>query len=257
MNTKDKTESESGLIRPSCPPDARNIMMTRTLRRTPMFRNLSESGLENLVSGCRIQILNKGDYLFHEAEVADGFYVVHSGAVNVHRVTEEGREQVIRVFYPGECFGEVILVGNQTYPASAKAIESTQVILIPTAFFKREIRRDPGLAISILASMSLHLRYLVETIESLKLRQAESRVAQWLIRQLQEQGLEWETRPALTLPLAKHLLASQLGITSETLSRVFARLRKLDLISIEGKSISFHSPERLRQFLIDAEGGAL
>ncbi|MFU8848720.1 MAG: Crp/Fnr family transcriptional regulator [Opitutales bacterium] len=231
---------------------AQTTMVVQTLRRTPMFADIGGPALENLATGCHLRKAPKGTYLFHEGENASGFFVVHTGAVNVHRVTEEGREQVIRVFYPGESFGEVVLVGDKSYPASAKTTEESQIIVIPTDFFRREIHRDPDLAMRILASMSLHLRYLIETVESLKLQQAESRVVQWLLRQLEENGLLDQPKPEFTLPLAKHLLASQLGITSETLSRALARLRKLKILEIEGKTLRFHSVGMLRQFLVDA-----
>lgn len=231
---------------------AQITMVVQTLRRAPMFADIGSAALESLAAGCQLKKVPKGTYLFHEGEHASGFFVVHTGAVNVHRVTEEGREQVIRVFYPGESFGEVVLVGDKSYPASAKTTEESQVIVIPSDFFRREIHRDPDLAMRILASMSLHLRYLIEAVESLKLQQAESRVVQWLLRQLEENKLLEQASPELTLPLAKHLLASQLGITSETLSRTLGRLRKQEILSIEGKTLRFHSVQKLRAFSIEA-----
>lgn len=218
-----------------------------------MFSDIDSPTLEKLARGCYLKKVSKGNYLFHEGETVQGFFVVHSGAVNIHRVTEEGREQVIRVFYPGESFGEVILIGDNSYPASAKVVEESRVILVPAEFFRAEIQRDPNLSLRILSSMSMHLRYLIETIESLKLSQAESRVVQWLLRQLEDNGNLNNPTPDFTLPLPKHLLASQLGITSETLSRVFAHLRKLDLITMEGKTVHFHSVSKLKDYLLETE----
>lgn len=217
-------------------------MVAQTLRKASMFSGIPAASLNRLIEGCELVSVPKGKYLFHEGAVADGFYVVHRGGINVHRVTEDGKEQVIRVFYPAESFGEVVLVGDRTYPASAKASEDSQVILIPTGFFRQQIKRDPDLALSILGSMSLHLKYLVETIEDLKLRQAEYRVSQWILKQIHAQGLRGAEQPTMTLPCTKTVLASQLGITSETLSRVFAQMRKQQLIRVTGKTISLLDP---------------
>jgi len=123
---------------------AQQIMITQTLRKAPMFSGIAAEALQALVEGCQLRKYNRGAYLFHEGARADGFYVVHTGAVNVHRVTEEGREQVIRVFYAGESLGEVVIVGDQTYPASAKAAENSQIIVLPTAFFRRQIHQSTG-----------------------------------------------------------------------------------------------------------------
>ena len=229
-----------------------DVMVKQTLRKTPMFADIAPASLDRFVEDCELQSVPRGNYLFHEGEPAHGFYIVHAGAINVHRVTEDGKEQVIRVFYPGECFGEVVLVGDQSYPASAKTTENSQVILVRTEYFRQQIHRDPDIALSILASMSLHLKYLVETVEALKLRQAESRIAQWLLKQVDEQGLATDTQPTITLPLAKHLLASQLGITSETLSRVFARLKSEALIEVDGKSVQMLDLKGIRDYLMKA-----
>jgi len=227
---------------------AKVMMIGQTLRKTPLFANLPPPILERLASGCVLQSLAKGEILFHAGMRAEGFYVVHTGAINLHRVTPDGREQVIRVFYPGESFAEIVIVGDGSFPASAKATSESKVILIPSSFFRQQIQNDPDLALRILASMSMHLRFMVETIEDLKLKQAETRVAQWLLRQLKESGLEQDAQPTLTLPLAKHLLASQLGITSETLSRVLAGFRDRGWLQIEGKAISFFDVKALQQF---------
>jgi CRP/FNR family transcriptional regulator len=232
---------------PSTDPTAslREAALLETLRRSPLFAGVPPGALVRLVSGSSLVKVARGDHLFREAEPAAGFYIVHAGAINVHRVTADGREQVIRVFYPGESLGEVVLVGDRTYPASAKAIEDSLVILVRTAHFRECIREQPDLALAILASMSVHLRYLVETVESLKLDQAEARVAHWLLRQHAQLGLPAEGG-AFEMPLGKALLASQLGVTPETLSRVFARLRREGAVDVDGPTVRFLSPALLR-----------
>ena len=210
-------------------------MMLQTLRRTPMLAGLPEDKLGSLLDGCRLLNLAKGEVLFHEDAQPEGFYVVHAGAINVHRLTADGREQVIRVFYPGESLAEVVLTGDRGYPASASAVEKSQVILVRRDHFRHEIRRDPDLALRILASFSMHLRFLVETVEDLKLKQAESRIAQWLLRHAERSSGE---APAVNLQLAKRLLASQLGLTPETFSRVLARWREVGVVAVRGRRIT-------------------
>lgn len=221
-------------------------MMLQTLRRTTMLSGLPEAAVESLLEGCGLIQLDKGEVLFHEDAAPVGFYVVHSGAVNVHRLVADGREQVIRVFYPGESFAEVALTGDRGYPASAVAIEDSQVILVRRDHFRREIHRDPDLALRILASFSMHLRFLVETLEDLKLKHAESRVAQWLLRNASAQA---SRPPVVELPLTKRLLASQLGLTPETFSRVLARWRQDGVVTVEGRRITLRQADVLQKHL--------
>lgn len=233
--------------------EAQRTMIAQTLRGAPMFAGLPESELARLAESCRLKRAPKGTYLFRWGQPVEGFFIVHSGAVNIHRITQSGREQVIRVFYPGETFGEMFVARDGSYPASARTIEDSQVIMAPAAFFRQEIHRNPDFALRIVASMGTHLRYLIDTIDGLKLQQAESRVIHWLLRQVETLPTEDGARPTLTLPLAKNLLASQLGITSETLSRVFARLRSEGFIEIEGKQIQFLDLSSLRDSLLYRE----
>lgn len=224
-------------------------MVTQTLRRSQMFSDLPQEQLQPIVSNSQLIKVAKNDFLFHEGQRAEGLYVVHRGAINVHRTTAEGKEQVIRVFYPGESFAEVVMVGEGSYPASAMAAQDSQVILIPRTFFRRQVARDPELALRILVSMSLHLKFLVETVEDLKLRHAQSRLIQWIIRQAE--GVERGPTEGLSiiLPTSKRLLASQLGITSETFSRVLALLREHDCIQVQGKTIEILSLSKMRKLL--------
>lgn len=210
-----------------------------TLRKCQMFSDLPENLLQGLVEVCVLKTLRKGEWLFHEGQPADGFYVVHSGAINVHRISDEGKEQVLRVFYPGESFAEICVSTLETYPAEAVALEDSQVILLQRGPFRELIRREPDFALRILASMSLHLKYLVQMIEDLKFKQAEARLANWLLRS------DAADKGTFELPTTKRLLASQLGLASETLSRLFARLREKGVITVDGARITIHDRDFL------------
>jgi CRP/FNR family transcriptional regulator len=79
-------------------------------------------------------------------------------------------------------------------------------------------------------------------------------VVHWLLSQLEDNQKLDSKNPDYTLPLAKYLLASQLGITSETLSRVFARLRERKLAVVEGRHLREIDITGLRSFLFEVEG---
>src|SRR5512144_1535654 len=105
----------------------KTIAVVNTLRSCQLFTGLPQADLENIASVTVLKSLEKGDYLFHEGDPAHGFYIVQRGAVNVHRVTATGKEQVIQVFRTGESFAEVALATATGYPADARALEPSQV----------------------------------------------------------------------------------------------------------------------------------
>lgn len=205
--------------------------------------------LASVAETCVVRGLDKGEYLFHEGEPAGGFYIVQTGAINVHRLTADGKEQVIHVFRPFSSFAEVALASNARFPAHAVAVQPSQVLLVQRASLRSLIQQDPDIAFSIIASMSKHFRHLVQLLEDQKFKDIESRLANWLLRNAAP--VEAGKHSVVTLDTSKRLLANQLGVASETLSRALARFRDSASIQVDGPRIRILDPEAL-QGLIDS-----
>ena len=82
-------------------------MIRYTLSKSVFGAELKASDIEELVKVCNLCSLSKDEFLFHQGEAARCFYVVHSGAVKVHRLMPDGREQVIQIFKPWDSFAEI------------------------------------------------------------------------------------------------------------------------------------------------------
>src|SRR5580765_6057533 len=217
------------------------------LRNCQLFAGLSVQDLEKIAAVTVPKSLEKDDYLFRERDPAHGFYAVQSGAVSVHRVNAAGKEQIIHIFRPGETFAEAALATEQGYPADARAVESSQVLLIQKDGFLDLLRRQPELALRMLASMSSHLRVLVTQLEDLALKDVETRLANWLVKRCPNPK---SSQPVMIeIPTTKRVLAAELGTVSETLSRTLAKLREQKLLSVAGKKIIILSPTKLNALL--------
>jgi CRP/FNR family transcriptional regulator len=225
----------------------RLVAISATLRQCRMFASLTPVDLAAVADGCSLRSLEKGDLLFREGEKSEGFYVMQSGSVSIFRLTPDGREQIICVFRAPESFAEVTLATVETYPANAVALESSQVIVVNKSRFRDLIRRQPELSLHMLGSMSLHLKHLVQSLQDIKSRQIEYRLAEWLLRQTPAATAS-ESPLVCELPVTKKVLAGQLGVTSETLSRTFARFRKEGLIVVEGARVQLVNPAGLRTY---------
>jgi CRP-like cAMP-binding protein len=198
--------------------------LVNTLRSCQLFQGLALADLQAIAALAVIKPLSKGDYLFRQGDPSQGFYIVQSGSINVHRVNAVGKEQVIHVFRAGESFAEGTLATDAGYPADARAVESSQVLLVQKPGFLALLRRQPELALRMLGSMSAHL-----------LKRCPDPAA---------------TRPArIELTMAKRVLAAEMGTVSETLSRTFARLRDEGLITVKGRTITIVSPADLAALL--------
>ena len=214
-----------------------------SLRCCQIFSGLSTEDLTAIASFTVAQSLAKGQYLFREGEASRGFYLVQRGAINVHRVSAAGKEQVIHVFRAGESFAEAALAAPTGYPADARAVEASTVLLIPKAPILALIGRRPDLALRMLGSMSIHLRVVVGMLDDLTLKDVESRLINWLVKHSHGRA------GPIQLPGTKRVLAAELGTSSETLSRTLARLRDRKLIAVSGKTIEVREPAALAAIL--------
>lgn len=225
----------------------RQAALVSTLRSSQMFAGLAGADLDSVAGLVSVRTLAKEEYLFHEGESSVGFYLVQKGAINVHRVNAAGKEQVIHVFRTGETFAEAALATDRGYPADARAVESSQVLLIEKSGFMNLLRRQPEIGLRLLAAMSLHLRVLVAQLEDLTLKDVETRLVHWLMRRCPVPG---GTNPVpVGLKGTKRMLAAELGTVSETLSRSLAKLRTQGLITVKGQTITVQSPSQLQSLL--------
>jgi CRP/FNR family transcriptional regulator len=227
--------------------ELKQIALVNTLRSCQLFAGLAQTDLENIAAVTVLKSLEKDDYLFHEGDRAHGFYVVQRGAVNVHRVNAAGKEQIIHVFRTGESFAEVALATDRGYPADARALEPTQVLLVQKDGILALLKRQPELALRMLGSMSSHLRVLVGQLEDLTLKDVETRLANWLVKRCPDPQSERPVRIELTM--TKRVLAAELGTVSETFSRTLAKFRQQKLIAVKGRAVTVLSPAKLAALL--------
>ena len=231
----------------------RQAVTEKTLRSCQLFVGLPLADVAALAAMAIPKNIGKGDYLFRAGEPVEGFYLVERGAINVHRVSPAGKEQVIHVFRPFESFAEAALASPGGYPADARAITATTVLLIPKAGFIDLLRTRPELALRMLGSMAQHLRVVVGLLDDLTLKDVETRLAIWLLKKC-GQPLR-ETPQTIHLDATKRVLAAELGITSETLSRTLAKLRERKLLRVAHDKFTVLKPKELEALLERNLGG--
>jgi CRP-like cAMP-binding protein len=224
--------------------DLRQAALLASLRQCRIFTGLSSSDLATVAAGCGTRLLKKGEVLYHEGDVTEGFFVVQLGQIGTYWVDPDGRQKIYSVFRTADCFAEVALTAVGRYLASAVALEYSRVILVRKGPFCALIERKPQLALQMLASMSLHLTQLLRLIRDSSGRQIEARLAEWLLRQSPAAAAGC---PAVfELPVAKKVIANQLGVTSATLSRAFAHFRRSGVIRVVRSRIHVLDGARLR-----------
>ncbi len=182
----------------------------------------------------------KGATIFHEGDPGIGFYMVASGKVKIFKMSFDGKEQILHIFGPGEPFGEVPVFHGNPFPANAETLTEADILFFPRSEFVALLAATPSLALNMLAVLALRLRRFATQIENLSLKEVPGRLASYLCYLMEEQ----QRQDKVVLDIPKGQLASLLGTSSETLSRIFNKMSEEGLIRVEGKTI----------FLLDSEG---
>jgi CRP-like cAMP-binding protein len=225
----------------------REVAIAHTLESCLLLKGLPSDVVKEIVGFTVVKSVAKNEFLFHQGDDSQGFYVVQKGIICIHRMNAAGKEQVIHNFRPGESFAEGSLATSLGYPADARAMEATQVLLVKKDDFVAMIGKRPELAMRMLSSMAMHLRDLVGQIDDLMLKNVEGRLVMWLLKRCPDS--ESEEPASFELTITKRGLAAEIGTVSETLSRTMAKLREDGLIDVVGKNITVTCPAELSAVL--------
>jgi len=196
----------------------------------PLFNGLTADQHRQLSSIVVERTYRRGQTIFSEGDEGDGFYVVSTGRVKIFKLSHEGKEQILHIFGAGEPFGEVPVFSGEHFPAHAETLEESNILFFPRSAFVELIKKNPSLALNMLAVLSRRLRRFSALIEDLSLKEVPGRLSAYLIYLS-----ETKNRSAnLTLDISKTQLASLLGTIPETLSRILSRMSAEDLIESDG-----------------------
>jgi CRP/FNR family transcriptional regulator len=203
------------------------------------FSGLSEAACKRLAElSCR-RTITKRDLLFMEGSEGKAVYLLTSGSIQLVKTSLDGKETVIKTVKLGELFAEVILFEKSRYPVTAVACTEAEVIELPRAGFlkllnEEEFRND------FMAMLMHKQRYLAERIQQLTSMDVEARFVEFLREHYGE-------KEKITPDLSKKDIASAIGATPETFSRLLQKLEKRAGFTWEGKTIKV-SPAFWEQF---------
>jgi len=170
-------------------------------------------------------LLRQGQQLVREGERAERYYQVVSGMLRTQRLLPDGRRQVIDFFGPGEVFG---LAGGGTHAFDAEAVTDSAVIGHSLRSLGDRLGGDPGLARQMLQALSSALVSAQEQVLLLGRKTARERLASFLLTMADKAGRD----DGVELPMKRGDVADHLGLTVETVSRLFAGLKREGLIAL-------------------------
>lgn len=172
------------------------------------------------------------------------FFIVLSGHVRLYRMDSKGREADVAIYGPGEVFGECAMFLDGCFPFQVQAAETTMLAAFDIPTILAMMKEEPPLLLAIGRIMAKHSMDARLSVANDRLNTAPQRVAKYLLELWRAQGGPGNP---FRLPFQKSLLAGQLGLAPEALSRAFAMLQKTG-VSISGRMVQITDAEALENF---------
>ena len=214
------------------------------IEKVPIFGSLTKEEMIEVSMTAIHREYKKGEAIYLEGELSEKLFIINKGKVKISKLSEEGKEQIIRILEVGEFMGELTLFTHSPLKNYAEAIETTIVCIIDSKKINSLIEKSPSIALKIIKELSIRLEKTESLIESLGLRDVEQRVADILLKMADDNNI-------IQLSISKKNLASHIGMRQETLSRKLSRFQEKGWIKQEGqRKIIILKRERLESMVV-------
>lgn len=200
--------------------------------------------LDNIVQ--RGRPLQKGEYAYRAQDPFTSVFAVRSGAIKSYNLTDNGQEQVTGFYFPGEIIG-MDGISKSRHASSAKALETSAICEIPFKNLGELSSKIPSLQLHFFQLMSQEIAEDQHLITLLSKNTAEERIAALLLSISVRNGKRHLSTVSLRLPMSRTDIGNYLGLTVETVSRVFSRFKKQRIIDVVQKEIEILDLPLLRK----------
>ncbi len=221
--------------------------LAAALGSVPYFAGLDAAAIARLAGAARARSCAAGELVLAEGEPCRGLSFVAAGRVKAFKLSETGREQVLRILGPGRTFNDVPLFDGGTNPASVAALEDGTVVgLLPAPRVHALIGERGEVAAAVIRMLAVRLRAMTEMVEDLALRGVGARVARLLLECSRgAPPLAEGTGADPCTELTQAQLAAMTGTVREVVQRALKALEREGAIELARGRIRVLAPEIL------------
>lgn len=208
-----------------------NESHTSCVSLVPIFNHLEGEQMEEVLKVTKAASYEKGELLYREGDTSNSLYIVSKGKVRIYRLSESGKEQLVRILNPGDFTGELALFRESIHESYAEAMSKTDVCMISRKDLQEFLLKYPTISLRILSEFSNRLETSEKQTTRFATEKVETRLAMFLAECVESEEGPME----IELPMSKKDLASYIGTTPETISRRLADLEDEGYIKQKGR----------------------
>ncbi len=215
------------------------------LTHLPPFSRLEKRQIRTILDQASSRRYDVGVAIFEEGHPAERFYMLLDGYVRVIRITPNG-EQITALHIPaGQLLGMARAIGRDTYPATAMTASESLVLSWPMHLWDTFIRDYDGFATETYKTVGHRLGEVHNRVIEMATQQVEQRVANALLRLINQTGRKVEDGIEIDFPITRQDLSELTATTLHTVSRVLSGWEKRGLVESKRKRITVCDPHAL------------
>ncbi|WP_299781757.1 Crp/Fnr family transcriptional regulator [uncultured Formosa sp.] len=196
------------------------------------------------ISGCKVtKTIKKGEVVFKEGDMLNGVYCISSGVCKLTKLTEKGKDQVVKLVIKGELLGQRSVIINQTANLTATALNDMEVCFIPKQEILQDLLKNNEFSFSVLKRMATDLKEAEIAIVNMAQKSVRKRLAEIILYLYNNFGVDESSH--LKVPLSRDDFASIVGTATESVIRTLSQFKKEGLIKTSGKKIQIMNQEGL------------
>jgi len=212
----------------------------RQLRTIPFLDGLSETQLNRLAAASRERRYGKDMLVFLKGDRPTGLYAVLAGTLKMACQSSRGGEKVIDLPAPGQVFGEAALLLGSPYPYYVAALGPARLLHIDAAALLGLMGASPTFTRRMMARVAQGISTILDDLEDFRTRDPRQRVARFLL-----EGAAARDGARVSFPAPRHVFASRLGMTPESLSRAMRELADAGMIEMGKQAVRVLDPRKL------------
>jgi CRP/FNR family transcriptional regulator len=188
-----------------------------------------QTGFEHSLAHGQLRRVEAKEFLFAEGDTISHVYRIETGALALFRVLADGRRQVMGFAYPGDIVGLGI---DDEYTINAQAVKPTRVRCLSMAALRQSAATNPELGFKLYEAMARELAATRDLMLTTGQRSAVERVAGFLLAFSRRNQRNGQDLGNIELPMTRTDIGDFLGLTIETVSRTFTKLKLMQLIEL-------------------------
>ncbi len=198
------------------------------LRKSELFQAFEPDDMARIVSATSSRHLQRGDSVFVEGDPADGMFVVRSGRVAISKRSPEAKESIVALMEPGDLFGELSLFDGEHRSAGARALEPSELIVVPYAPLTAVLDQRPRLLWPMVVLLCRRMRATDAALADSLFLDVTGRTAK---RLLELAGGQDE----FALPITQEELAGMVGASRERVNKALAQFVRLGWLAVNDR----------------------